>query len=166
MSINRWVALGMLAFSSVYGYLAFTYRLLPFERFMPMKPNTLPMGLAVGGAVCALALLFMPEATPEDESSPNPALESDRKYLEQSGNYRWGVASGLLVIAVLYALALGKLGFLISTSGFLVVSATLLGERRFHVLVPISVTATVFVWYLVDQVLTIFMRPWPIWLYQ
>ena len=69
------------------------------------------------------------------------------------------------MIAVLYALALGKLGFLLSTSGFLVAGAALLGERRFLVLVPVSVAATVFVWYLVDQVLTIFMRPWPIWLY-
>ncbi|MEE2717459.1 MAG: tripartite tricarboxylate transporter TctB family protein [SAR324 cluster bacterium] len=165
LSTNRWVALGMLAFSSCYGYLAFTYRLLPFERFAPMKPNTLPMGLAVAGAICALALLFMREAKSEDESSANPAKESDHKYLEQSGNYQWGQAIGLLVIAVLYALALGKLGFLLSTSGFLVAGAALLGERRFLVLVPVSVAATVFVWYLVDQVLTIFMRPWPIWLY-
>ena len=48
-SINRWIALGMLAFSSGYGYLAFTYKILPFEQFLAMKPNTLPIGLALAG---------------------------------------------------------------------------------------------------------------------
>ena len=61
LSINRWVALGLLAFSSGYGYLAITYRILPFERFLAMKPNTLPIGLAVAGMICSIALLLMPE---------------------------------------------------------------------------------------------------------
>ena len=54
LSINRWIALGMLAFSSGYGYLAFTYRILPFEQFQEMKPNTLPIGLAVASMSLAL----------------------------------------------------------------------------------------------------------------
>ena len=61
LSINRWIALGMLAFSSGYGYLALTYRILPFEQFLAMKPNTLPIGLALAGRVCSVALLLIPD---------------------------------------------------------------------------------------------------------
>ena len=119
LSINRWVALGMLAFSSGYGYIAFNYRILPFEQFLEMKPNTLPIGLAVAGIVCSLAMLLMPEDQGSSSSDENVAVGSDQKYLESPQNYEWGKGIGLLILAVIYALSLRQAGFLISTSLFL-----------------------------------------------
>ena len=166
LSINRWVALGLLAFSSGYGYLAFTYRILPFERFLAMKPNTLPIGLAVAGMICSIALLLMPEGQDSASAEEKTVLGSDHKYLESPGDYEWGKGVALLVLAVVYALSLRQAGFLLSTSMFLIIGGIMLGERKYWILVPVSCFASFLVWYLVDEVLTIFMRPLPMIFYQ
>ena len=166
LSINRWIALGMLAFSSGYGYLAFTYRILPFEQFLAMKPNTLPIGLSLAGMVCSLALLLIPERRGSSSSEENKAIGTDQKYLESPGNYEWGKGIGLLILAVIYALSLRQAGFLIATCLFLSIGGLLLGERKVWILFPVSCLASFLVWYLVDEVLSIFMRPWPMILYQ
>ena len=87
LSINRWIALGMLGFSSGYGYLAFTYRILPFEQFLAMKPNTLPIGLALAGMVCSVALLLIPDSQNTSSTEEREAIGSDQKYLESPENY-------------------------------------------------------------------------------
>ena len=166
LSINRWVALGLLAFSSGYGYLAFTYRILPFERFLAMKPNTLPIGLAVAGMICSIALLLMPEGQDSETGEEKTVLGLDHKYLESPGDYEWGKGVALLVLAVVYALSLRQAGFLLSTSMFLIIGGVMLGERKYWILVPVSCFASFLVWYLVDEVLTIFMRPLPMIFYQ
>ena len=166
LSINRWVALGLLAFSSGYGYLAFTYRILPFERFLAMKPNTLPIGLAVAGMICSIALLLMPEGQDSESREEKTVLGSDHKYLESPGDYEWGKGVALLVLAVVYTLSLRQAGFLLSTSMFLIIGGVMLGERKYWILVPVSCFASFLVWYLVDEVLTIFMRPLPMIFYQ
>ena len=165
LSINRWVALGLLAFSSGYGYLAFTYRILPFERFLAMKPNTLPIGLAVAGMICSIAILLMPEGHDSESVEEKTVLGSDHKYLESPGDYEWGKGVALLVLAVVYALSLRQAGFLLSTSMFLIIGGIMLGERKYWILVPVSCFASFLVWYLVDEVLTIFMRPLPMIFY-
>ena len=166
LSINRWVALGLLAFSSGYGYLAITYRILPFERFLAMKPNTLPIGLAVAGMICSIALLLMPEGQDSESEEEKTVLGSDHKYLASPGDYEWGKGVALLVLAVVYALSLRQAGFLLSTSMFLIIGGVMLGERKYWILVPVSCFASFLVWYLVDEVLTIFMRPLPMIFYQ
>ena len=166
LSINRWVALGLLAFSSGYGYLAFTYRILPFERFLAMKPNTLPIGLAVAGMICSIALLLMPKGHDSESGEEKTVPGSDHKYLESPGDYEWGKGVALLVLAVVYALSLRQAGFLLSTSMFLIIGGVMLGERKYWILVPVSCFASFLVWYLVDEVLTIFMRPLPMIFYQ
>jgi putative tricarboxylic transport membrane protein len=166
LSINRWIALGMLAFSSGYGYLAYTYRILPFEKFLAMKPNTLPIGLAVAGIFCSVTLLLIPENHDSSSSEGETAFGSDQKYLESPENYEWGKAIVLLILAVFYALSLRQAGFIIATSFFLGLGGFILGERKIWILLPVSCFSSFLVWYLVDRVLSIFMRPWPIILYQ
>ena len=164
LSINRWIALGMLAFSSGYGYLALTYRILPFEQFLAMKPNTLPIGLALAGMICSAVLLVMPDS--QSSSEENKVIGSDQKYLESPENYEWGKGIGLLILAVIYALSLRQAGFLIAPSLFLSIGGLMLGERKVWILLPVSCLASFMVWYLVDEVLSIFMRPWPMIFYQ
>ena len=166
LSINRWIALGMLAFSSGYGYLALTYRILPFEQFLAMKPNTLPIGLAVAGMICSAVLLVMPDRQISSSSEENKVIGSDQKYLESPENYEWGKGIGLLILAVIYALSLRQAGFLIATSLFLSIGGLMLGERKFWILFLVSCLASFLIWYLVDEVLAIFMRPWPMIFYQ
>ena len=146
LSINRWIALGMLAFSSGYGYLALTYRILPFEQFLAMKPNTLPIGLAVAGMICSAVLLVMPESQISSSTEENKVIGSDQKYLESPENYEWGKGIGLLILAVIYALSLRQAGFLIATSLFLSIGGLILGERKVWILLSVSCLASFLVW--------------------
>jgi len=163
LDLNRVVALVLLAFSSGYLYLAYSYHLLPFERFLAVKPNTMPMGLAIGGIICSLIILIQPQVP--DVEGDGTVNRPDAEYLQNPQNFNWGQGIGLLVLAAIYALSLHALGFLFCTSAFLVLGGILLGERRYIFLIPIAITASVLVWYLVDEVLTIFLRPWPSWIF-
>ena len=62
---------------------------------------------------------------------------------------------------IAYALCLRPLGFLISTSALLILGSFILGERKWHIMLPVALTAAVSVWYLVQVVLGIYMRPLP-----
>ncbi|SVA68627.1 uncharacterized protein METZ01_LOCUS121481 [marine metagenome] len=163
LDLNRVVALVLLAFSSGYLYLAYSYHLLPFERFLAVKPNTMPIGLAIGGIVCSLIILIRPQVP--DVEGDGTVNRPDAEYLQNPQNFNWGQGIGLLVLAAVYAVSLHALGFLFCTSAFLVLGGILLGERRYTFLIPIAITASVLVWYLVDEVLTIFLRPWPSWIF-
>ena len=163
LDLNRVVALVLLAFSSGYLYLAYSYHLLPFERFLAVKPNTMPMGLAIGGIVCSLIILIRPQVP--DVEGDGTVNRPDAEYLQNPQNFNWGQGIGLLVLAAVYAVSLHALGFLFCTSAFLILGGILLGERRYTFLIPIAITASVLVWYLVDEVLTIFLRPWPSWIF-
>ena len=62
---------------------------------------------------------------------------------------------------VLYALALRPIGFITATILFLAGCSFVLGERRYLVMIPIAVTGAFVIWYLVQELLGIFLRPWP-----
>ena len=65
------------------------------------------------------------------------------------------------MLMVAYALCLRPVGFLLSTTVFLIAGSFILGERKWHVMIPVAVIATASVWYLVQEVLGIYMRPLP-----
>ena len=165
LNLNRAVALALLGFSSGYFYLAYFYHLLPFERFLAVKPNTMPIGLAIAGIICSLVILIQPQVPEVEVEGDGTVNRPDAEYLQNLQNYNWRQGIGLLLLAVVYALSLRGAGFLFGTSAFLVIGGILLGERRYSFLIPIAITASVLVWYLVDQVLTIYLRPWPGWVY-
>jgi len=50
---------------------------------------------------------------------------------------------------------------LLATSGFLIGGSMILGERRWFVMIVVSTIATFGIWYLVQEVLGIFLRPLP-----
>lgn len=159
MNLDRSVALCILVFSMVYAWLAFGYELLPFERHQAFKPNTMPIGLSVMGIVLSLAVLLVPsrkDSSVVDESVVDlPEQESAN---QQFDKVRPVI---LIVLMIIYAMALRPLGFIGSTSLFLILSSMVLGERKFHILVPVALGGAIFIWYLVQEVLGIFLTPWP-----
>jgi putative tricarboxylic transport membrane protein len=62
---------------------------------------------------------------------------------------------------VAYALMLRPAGFLLSTTVFLMAGSAILGERNWFKMLPVAALATGCVWYLVQEVLGIFLRPFP-----
>ncbi len=155
MALDRWIALVLLGICLIYGYTAwFTMdgSLAPFMRRNPIWPSTFPKVLSVLGIVASMIILLGFE-----KAEPKTPDIDYRKL----GEYKLGQAIGLLVLMVAYALCLRPLGFLFSTAAFLVLGSFILGERKWHIMIPVAVTATMIVWYLVQQVLGIFLRPLP-----
>lgn len=158
MTLERAIAGIFVVVCLVYGYTAFVVMeagLLPFERNMTFLPNVLPKWLSVIGAVVGAAVLVQSGPGADAEVEPDGI---DVRRLRQ---YKLGQAVLLLVLMVAYALLLRPVGFVATTTLFLVLASAALGERRFAVLVPVSVLAAFLIWCLVQQVLGIFLRPWP-----
>ncbi len=155
MALDRWIALVLLGICLAYGYAAwFTMdgSLAPFMRRNPIWPSTFPKVLSVLGILFSVVILLGLEKSEVKEA------EIDYRRL---GDYHLGQALLLLGLMVAYALLLRPAGFLISTSGFLILGSFILGERKWHVMLPVSLIATFLVWYLVQEVLGIYMRPLP-----
>ena len=155
MKLDKWIAVLFLLLCLIYGYTAFTYELLPFERNMSFLPNTMPMALSVLGAILALVLIFAPKTAPDDGEVLGTI---DVSKLRQ---YKLGQAIVLLLAMVLYALALRPIGFMASTVLFLAGGSFILGERRYLIMIPIALIGAFGIWYLVQEMLGIFLRPWP-----
>jgi len=126
--------------------------LAPFMRRNPIWPSTFPKVLSVLAIITTLIVLLGFEKSEAKEA------EIDYRRL---ADYHLVQALVLLALMVIYALCLRPLGFLFSTSAFLILGSYTLGERKWHVLVPIALIAAIGVWYLVQQVLGIYMRPLP-----
>lgn len=157
MSLDRWIAIFFLLFSIVYGYAAWNYKLLPFERNMVFLPNTLPIGLAAIGILLSLILIFKPGSSEEDEDSGAVSLSEFRQY-------KIGQATALVAAMIVYALALRPIGFIAATSLFLCAGGFILGERKLHIMIPVALTGTLLIWYLVQELLGVFLRPLPLFL--
>ena len=158
MTLERAIAGIFVAVCLAYGYTAFVVmeaELLPFERNMTFLPNVLPKWLSVLGIVAGFFVLVRSKPAPDAELDPGGI---DVRSLRQ---YKLGQAVFLLALMIAYALLLRPAGFIAATSLFLLVGSIILGERRYVVLVPVSVLAAFIVWYLVQEVLGIFLRPWP-----
>ena len=155
MTLDRWIALILLGICIIYGYTAwFTMdaSLAPFMRRNPIWPSSFPKVLSVLGILACLIILSGLEKGGEKIG------EIDHRRL---GDYFYGQALLLLGLMVLYALCLRHVGFLVSTSAFLIMGSFLLGERKWHIMIPVAFVATGSVWYLVQEVLGIFLRPLP-----
>jgi len=160
MALDRWIALIILMICLAYGYAAFftmDVGLPPFMQRNAIWPSTFPKILAVLAILCALAILL---GQGTGDAGPKDGDINYRRLTE----YNLGQALLLLAMMAGYALMLRPVGFLISTVAFLTLSAMVLGERRLQYLLPITLLATGLVWYLVQQVLGIYLRPLPYFL--
>ena len=158
MTLDRWIAMILLGICLIYGYAAwFTMDadLAPFMRRNPIWPSTFPKILSVIGIFLSLIILMGFE---KSEGKPG---DIDYRRL---GDYNVGQALILLGLMVAYALLLRPAGFLFSTFFFLFIGSFVLGERRWVPMIIVPVIATGAIWYLVQEVLGIFLRPLPMFM--
>ena len=156
MGLDRYIALIFLVVCAIYGYTAFftmDQGLAPIMQRNPIWPSTFPKVLSVLGILVGLwiALGF-------EKSRDTAKVEIDYRKLTE---YKTGQAVLLLALMVAYALILRPAGFLISTTLFIVTATAILGERKWFLMFFIAILASVIVWYLVDGVLGVYMRPLP-----
>ena len=155
MTLDRWIAAIFLVICIVYGYTAYftmDVGLPPFMQRNPVWPSTFPKILAALGIICSIWVLVTAKEMPLKED------DIDHRRL---GEYKIGQALILIALMIAYAIALRPIGVLASTTIFLTAGAAILGERKLHIALVIAVIAAFSIWYLVQEVLGIFLRPWP-----
>lgn len=145
LSKDRIGALLLLTFCLGYWYFTYQIRMLPFQKQAAFNAQTMPEALSVIGVVLALLLLVFPG--------------SDER-LSLTG-FRWKQGLAMLGLMVFYGLTLRPLGFIASTSVFLMAGYAVLGERRPLTLVLASVPIVVAFWALMTQGLDIYVAPLP-----
>ncbi len=158
MTLERSIAIIFLALCAAYGYAAFVTmqaNLLPFEMNMSFLPNTMPKVLSIAGAVIALIIIFG-SPSPTSSGSGSGGLQ-----ISQLKPFHIAQAVGILLAMAAYAMLLRPLGFIGSTTLFLTGTGFLLGERKLHVMLPIALSAAFLIWFLVEKLLDIVLRPWP-----
>ena len=128
----------------------------PFMQRNPVWPSTFPKMLAVAGCIVGLVVLLGVES-----ATDKAELDATDIHYSKLGEYKVGQAAVLLGLMVAYALLLRPAGFLFATTAFLVLGSYTLGERKLHIMIPIAACAALGVWYLVQEVLGIFLRPFP-----
>ena len=158
MTLERAIAGIFILLCLIYGYTAFIgmeASLLPFERNMVFLPNTMPKWLSVLGVIVGLVVVI--------QSDPKNAAEIDPSEIDYRNMRQYKLAQALLLLALMvsYALLLRPIGFLTATTLFLASGSMILGERKFIILIPVAIFTALLIWYLVQEVLGIFLRPWP-----
>ena len=155
MALDRWVALVLLGICLVYGYTAwFTMdgALPPIMKRLAVWPSSFPKVLSIAGIILSLIVVL------GIEKGELKVGDIDYRRLHE---YKLGQALALLGLMGAYAILLRPAGFLLATSGFLIGGSVILGERRWSVMIVVSSIATFGIWYLVQEVLGIFLRPMP-----
>ncbi len=128
--LERLTALLILLFSLAYFILAFSIKLPPGSDESPFSARTFPLVLGPLGMALSLALVIKPP-----DGAPIGAA-----------SLAWGRAGGLLALMALYALAINRLGFVVTSSLFLAGGFRVLGERRLKVLAPVALVTALGFW--------------------
>ncbi len=147
-NLDRLVALFMVAFFIAYIYLSYHFELLPFERRMSFKPDTMPKGIGILGLVLAIIVLFTADGR-ENKDNKNWQQHDYKRY------------AAMIVAMVLYATLLKSAGFVVATMGFITAGAIILGERNYVKLLIIALVGALFIWFVVDKLLGIYLYPVP-----
>jgi len=138
---------------TLYAIVAWQIPLLPFEEYETVTSATLPKVYAAFGIIVCLLSIGATLLKPTEKTDSDDVLE-------KSNVLR---TFGLLILMVVYSAALEPIGFLISTSVFLLVGFFVMGERRKKILLLASIPVAVVFWFLMTQVLGIYLVPGNLW---
>ena len=132
MALDRWVALAVLGICLIYGYTAWFMMdgaLPPIMKRLAVWPSSFPKVLSIAGIILSSIVLLGVEKGEEKVG------DIDYRRLHE---YKLGQALVLLGLMVAYAILLRPAGFLLATSGFLIGGSMILGERRWFVMIVVS----------------------------
>ncbi len=137
-------ALFFLVLSLAYGYLAYQIKLYPGDELEAMTARTLPIVLSGLGILFSLVLIAT--ANQKDQGKNIAGLD-------------WKPVILLMLLSLVYGFALDWLGFLISTTLFLIAGFWILGEKRPKILLLVAVPFVFIFWFGLTQMLDIYLAP-------
>jgi putative tricarboxylic transport membrane protein len=132
LQAERLMALALLLFSVAYGLLGARIPVPDVGDGSPFSARTFPVVLGALGALLSLALLA--------RASPGEPVGV--------AGFAWGRTAGLVLLMGGYALAIGPLGFIVTSALFLGLGFRLLGESRPAVLAGVAVGVSAGFWLL------------------
>lgn len=142
---DRLGGLLLLIFCLVYAWQSQNIRLLPFQLNSAFHARTIPEVLSVLGIGLSILIILFP---------------SNKERLDL-GDVNWPLGLTFLGLMSIYGLAVRPVGFLLSTSLFLMIGFALLGERNILRLVLVAVPLVVAFWVLMNYGLSVFVEPLP-----
>jgi putative tricarboxylic transport membrane protein len=144
LSKERIGAMFFLVLSISYGYLAYEIKLYPGDELEAMTARTLPLVLSSLGILFSMVLL----ATGKQKEQGVSIASLD-----------WKPVILLMLLSLVYGFALDWLGFLVSTTLFLIAGFRILGEKRPKVLLLVAVPFVFVFWFGLTQMLDIYLAP-------
>jgi len=135
----------LLIFCITYGLLSQNITLLPIQARAAFTARTMPEVLTVLGIGLSVLVLIFPS------THERPQLRG----------FNWFTAALFLALMSAYGLTVRPLGFILSTSLFLIAGFALLGERSMVRLLLVAVPLVVAFWVLMTQGLDVFIEPLP-----
>ncbi|MFQ5973070.1 MAG: tripartite tricarboxylate transporter TctB family protein [Alphaproteobacteria bacterium] len=126
MTLDRASGLFFLAFCIAYGVLAANIELYFGEEGEAFTARTFPTALAWAGGAIAFLIVVL------------PSKEAERPELAKLRALDWRKVALLCGLMVFYGLTIKTIGFLVSTSLFLIAGYMILGERRWYVIAGAS----------------------------
>ena len=143
ISPTKFISLLFLVLSVFYLYTAYNIQVFAFDENAPFNARTFPIYLGWAGIILSSLKIILPEKV---------TIEVNHKHLDYKSIIY------LIIISLIYAAVILKIGYFISTSLFLFASYYFLGERRWGLMFDLSFPFVAAFMYLLHGLLNIYLR--------
>ena len=143
ISPTKFISLLFLVLSVFYLYSAYNIQVFAFDENAPFNARTFPIYLGWAGIVLSSLKIILPEKN---------TIIVNHKHLDYKS------ITYLVIISLIYAAVILKIGYFISTSLFLFASYYFLGERRWGLMFILSFPFVAAFMYLLHGLLNIYLR--------
>ena len=143
ISPTKFISLLFLVLSVFYLYTAYNIQVFAFDENAPFNARTFPIYLGWAGIVLSSLKIVLPEKN---------TIIVNHKHLDYKS------ITYLVIISLIYAAVILKIGYFISTSLFLFASYYFLGERRWGIMFVLSFPFVAAFMYLLHGLLNIYLR--------
>ena len=143
ISPTKFISLLFLVLSVFYLYTAYNIQVFAFDENAPFNARTFPIYLGWAGIILSSLKIILPEKITTDVN---------HKHLDYKSIIY------LIIISLIYAAVILKIGYFISTSLFLFASYYFLGERRWVLMFILSFPFVAAFMYLLHGLLNIYLR--------
>ena len=143
ISPTKFISLLFLVLSTLYLYSAYNIQVFAFDENAPFNARTFPIYLGWAGIILSSLKIILPEKV---------TTEVNHKLLDYKS------IIFLIIISLIYAAVILKIGYFISTSLFLFASYYFLGERRWGLMFILSFPFVAVFMYLLHGLLNIYLR--------
>ena len=143
ISPTKFISLLFLVLSVFYLYTAYNIQVFAFDENAPFNARTFPIYLGWAGIILSSLKIILPDKV---------IIEVNHKHLDYKSIIY------LIIISLIYAAVILKIGYFISTSLFLFASYYFLGERRWGLMFILSFPFVAAFMYLLHGLLNIYLR--------